>query len=129
MRMTGMLLALALPGLGGCTAPETAASEFHNLDAALRYDLAAYAGGIPFQHGEVSVIATENGKLRTYRLTPCQGGETVCAGGPNGRAGKLTRVRNYHVVSGAYRGRAFYLGINGTGFLGVNGQFLPLAWE
>ncbi len=129
MRLTGILTAFALLGVGACATPEQTATEFDNQSAYVRNQYAEAIGGIPFQRGTVSILATEHGELRTYSLTPCQGGVAVCAGGMNGRAGQLTRLRDYHVVSEAYRGRAFYLAVNGTGYLLVNGQFIPLAWE
>jgi hypothetical protein len=129
MRLTGILTAFALLALGGCATPEQAALEYDNQVAYVRDQYAEAIGGIPFQRGAVSVLATEHGELRTYSLTPCKGGAAVCAGGMNGRAGQLTRLRDYHVVSEAYRGRVFYLAVNGTGYLRVNGQVIPLAWE
>ncbi len=129
MRLTRNSIAFTLLALGACATPDQTKTEVGNFGAGIRDQYAQAIGGIPFQRGTVSVLATERGKLRTYTLTPCRGGTAVCAGGLNGHSGQLTRLGDYHVVSEAYRGRAFYLAINGTGYLRVGGQSVPLVWE
>lgn len=129
MRLTGIITALALLALGACATTEQVAVEYDNQRVYLRDQYVEAIGATPFQRGTVTVLATEHGKLRSYTLTPCQGGAAICAGGLNGRPGQLTRLRDFHVVANAYRDRVFYLGLYGEGSLKVAGQFIPLVWE
>lgn len=84
---------------------------------------------IAFAEGEVAVVAEENGRLRTYWLVPCQNGTQICAGGPQGRAVDLTSTPDFQIVSGAYRGRDFYLSPGGDGMLFTRDGRHQLAWE
>jgi hypothetical protein len=122
--------ALALAGLAGCAdlavAPE--ALEHENI---VRETSRAFADTylhIPFADGAVSVIATEGGKLRTYRLVPCRNGTAICAGSERGRVGALRVSPDYHIVTGLY-GRVFFLSPGGDGWLRRGQSDLPLAWD
>ncbi len=83
----------------------------------------------PFDTGPVSILTTEHGELHSYTLAPCRGGQTVCAGSTQGRAGTVQMTEDYAVVSGAYAGRVFYLSPGGDGWLKKNGAYIPLAWD
>lgn len=84
---------------------------------------------IAFAEGRVAVVAEEHGRMRTYWLVPCQDGTRICAGGLNGRAGSLTLNPDFSIVSGAYRGRDFYLSPGGDGVLITRDGQYQLAWE
>ncbi len=79
----------------------------------------------PFDTGQVSVVATENGALRGYQLTPCRGGTQVCGT----RAGHLTRNADFFIVTGAYAGRTFYLSPGGDGYVKRGSAYIPMAWN
>jgi hypothetical protein len=128
MTIRPLAATLALVLLAGCEF-DPAQLEADSLAIEFRRAYDATYEEMPFEKGAVSVIATENGKLRTYLLAPCQGEGKICAGGPQGRAGTLT-IQPYHqVVTGAYRDRAFYLAPGGRGWLVTRGQRIPLAWK
>lgn len=82
---------------------------------------------LPFDSGPVYVVANEHGDLHTYSLSPC-GGETRICGG-NGRVGRVERIADFYVVTGAYRDRTFYLSPGGDGYLTWRGVKLDLAWN
>ena len=84
---------------------------------------------IAFADGRVAVVAVEDGRMRTYWLVPCQDGTQICAGGPQGRAVPLTGNPDFRIVSGAYRGRDFYLSPGGDGVLISRDGRHQLAWE
>lgn len=110
--------------MAGCTTIDSATLSWDNLTAETNRDLRQALYEIPFSEGPISIIVTESGKMRTYALRPC--GATVCAG--NAR-GTLTRTDDYWVVTGAYRGRTFYLSPGGDGYMLRNGAYFPLAWD
>ena len=125
------LLVLGLGVLTGCGGPK--------LDAARQAIYAVGAGtdqyvsnsfrDIAFDEGRVAVVAEVDGKLRSFWLVPCGDGTQICAGGPNGRAVPLMTTLDFTIVSGAYRGRDFYLSPGGDGVLIANDRQHPLAWE
>lgn len=82
---------------------------------------------LPFDTGRVYVVANEHGDLHTYSLTPCQNGTHICGG--TGRVGHVERTPDYFVVTGAYRGRTFYLSPGGDGYLTWRGVSRDLAWN
>ena len=84
---------------------------------------------IAFSEGKVAVVAEENGRLRTYWLVPCRDGTRICAGGPDGRAVALTDSPDFRIISGAYRGRDFFLSPGGDGVLVTSEGQHQLAWE
>jgi hypothetical protein len=83
---------------------------------------------LPFTRGVISVVATEDGRLRTYRLYPCAGGTAVCAGSPQGRAAQVQRTDTHFIVDGLY-GHTFFLRPGGGGTLRTNGVDAPLSWN
>lgn len=122
---------LSLAALAGCADwPETRA-EIETLDlvAETRRTMQWSWYDNPFTEGPVTVLTAEHGRLRGYTLVPCRGGTRVCAGSSQGRVGTLTRTPDYDVIQGAYAGRTFYLSPGGDGYLVLNGQTLPLAWN
>lgn len=82
----------------------------------------------PFELGPISVIATENARLRTYRLVPCREGWAICAGGPSGQAGQLQVTPDHSMVTALY-GRTFFLSPGGDGTLRRGSQDVALAWN
>lgn len=82
---------------------------------------------VPFARGAMSVVATERGKLRTYRLVPCHDG-IICAGSERGRHGTLEVTDSFYIVRGLY-GRTFWLSAGGDGALERHGHVVPLAWD
>ncbi len=83
----------------------------------------------PFDTGPVSVITQEHGEIHTYTFAPCRGGQAVCVGSTRGRVASVNVTDDFVVISGASRGRTFYLSPGGDGWLKKNGEFLPLAWD
>jgi hypothetical protein len=83
----------------------------------------------PFAEGPVSVVTTENGRLRSYLLVPCREGTMICAGGAHGHAAPLTSDPDFTIVAGAYRGREFRLSPGGDGLVITRTGRYPLAWE
>jgi len=81
----------------------------------------------PFALGVMSIVATERGKLRTFRLAPCHNG-IVCAGSERGRHGRVEMTEDYVIVRGLY-GRTFYLSNGGDGYLERHGHAVMLAWD
>ena len=79
----------------------------------------------PFDSGPVSVLAEENGELRTYTLTPCRGGNNVCGSG----TGQLTRNADFYILTGAYTGRTFYFSPGGDGYIKRGSDYIPMAWN
>ena len=126
----------ALAAVSGCNAPRFEFPEitpetlaFANVVAEADRMVADSFRDIAFTEGRVAVVAAENGRMRTYWLVPCQDGTQICAGGPRGRAVNLTDSPDFRIVSGAYRGRDFYLSPGGDGVLiNRDGQH-QLAWE
>ncbi len=84
-------------------------------------------GEVPFANGAMSIVATEHGTLRTYRLVPCHSG-IVCAGSERGRHGRLEQTEDYTVVRGLY-GRTFWLSRGGDGVLQRGSHGVTLAWD
>ena len=82
----------------------------------------------PFEIGSLALVASEDGELRTWSLFPCRGGLTICGGGPEGPAGRLSRTPDYFVVEGLY-GRRFWLSYGGDGYVERHGTYVPLAWN
>lgn len=107
----------------------TTRAQIEQLDLLESTDLAideAYRDK-PFDSGTVYVVANEHGDLHTYSLTPCRGGTHICGGA--GQVGHVTRTQDYFVVTGAYRGRTFYLSPGGDGYLTWRGVDRDLAWN
>lgn len=128
-----MLAGLALAGCAGFEAPQGSTLAIPGLEyeAIERGAYRAYAASFsqaPFSNGPISVIAADQGDLRTYRLVPCQGGAAVCAGSAGGRVGQVERTLDYVIVRGLYN-RTFWLSPGGDGALEGNGRTVPLAWD
>lgn len=125
-----LALAAALPGCAQVQAVPESALEWPANESAMLRAFAQSFSETPFEHGAVTVIAAEGGDLRSYRLVPCRGGAAVCAGGLDGPAGRLELRPDYHVVTGLYGGRTFFLSPGGDGTLRLrSGVDVPLAWE
>jgi len=73
---------------------------------------------MPFDTGEISVVAEEGGDLQTFTLRPCGDGH-VCGA----RQGDVVKAPDYHVVTGAYAGRIFCVSPGGDGWIKQNGTF------
>ena len=82
----------------------------------------------PFELGQLALVASEGGELRTWSLVPCQGGASICGGSEGGPAGRLLRTPDYFVVEGLY-GRRFWLSYGGDGYVERVGTYVPLAWD
>jgi hypothetical protein len=128
MRILGAILGLA--SLSACATydvgfdPDSLTWENYLLSAERDFD-EAYRD-IPFERGQVDVVANEHGDLHTYSLTPC-GGAHICGG--SGGVGRVTRTPDFFVVTGAYRDRTFYLSPGGDGILTWRGVNRDLAWN
>lgn len=127
---------VALAAVTGCNAPRFEFPEitpetlaFSSVVAEADRLVADSFRDIAFTEGRVAVVAEENGRMRTYWLVPCRDGTKICAGGPNGRAVDLTSSPDFRIVSGAYRGREFYLSPGGDGVLISRDGQHQLAWE
>jgi hypothetical protein len=127
---------IGLAFVAGCNAPTFAPPEitpetlaFSNVVAESDRMVADSFRDIAFTEGRVAVVAVEDGRMRTYWLVPCRNGEAICAGGPNGRAVSLTSNPDFRIVSGAYRGRDFYLSPGGDGMMITRDGRHQLAWE
>lgn len=81
----------------------------------------------PFERGAMSIVATERGDMRTFRIVPCHNG-IVCAGNAQGRHGRVEMRGDVMVVSGLY-GRTFYLERGGDGQVERRGHAVALAWD
>ena len=134
VRMVTGSCAVAL--LAGCNGPDFRLFEmtpdefaFSNVTAEADRMVADSFRDIAFADGRVAVVAVEDGRMRTYWLVPCQDGTQICAGGPQGRAVSLTGNPDFRIVSGAYRGRDFYLSPGGDGVLISRDGPHQLAWE
>ena len=139
MRLTVIAAMAALTMAAGCetgsVAPdlEQIESDLNNRftfapieRAAYRSYAAAYSE-MPFAEGAMSIVAAEQGEMRTYRLVPC--GETVCGGSAHGPAGRVETTADYVIVSGLY-GRQFWLSPGGDGALiRSDGATVSLAWD
>ena len=133
---TILTLCAGLALLAGCNAPRFELPEvtpetlaFSTVVAEADRMVADSFRDIAFTEGKVAVVAEVNGRLRTYWLVPCQNGTRICAGGPNGRAVPLTDSPDFRIVSGAYRGRDFFLSPGGDGVLVTRDGQHQLAWE
>ncbi|MCF2871271.1 hypothetical protein L0664_09375 [Octadecabacter sp. G9-8] len=116
--------------LGACTTADWTTFrgqiEDHDLLAETRRTIDSSYRDLPFESGAVYVVANEHGELHTYSLTPC-GGTHIC--GANGHVGHVERTLDYFVVTGAYRGRTFFLSPGGDGYLTWRGENRDLAWN
>ena len=128
--------AIGLALLAGCQQPEFGFPDisedslaFSTVTAEADRMVADSFRDIAFADGRVAVVAVEDGRMRTYWLVPCQNGTQICAGGPQGRAVSLTGNPDFRIVSGAYRGRDFYLSPGGDGVLISRDGPHQLAWE
>lgn len=127
MIRTAIALLAALT-LSACALPPEQPPEWDEVVATTARAWAGDHGWMPFAEGAVNVLARENGRVRSYTLVPCRGGETVCAGTINGRAGQVEQTNAYTVVRGLY-GRVFWLSPHGDGYIGrPGGETAPLAW-
>lgn len=117
-------------GISEVTPEEREAMRADALLADIRRGWSAAVQDAPFEGGQaISVVATEHGILRTYRLVPCRGGTAVCGGSANGPAGRVERTPDYVIVRGLY-GRAFYLSPGGDGGIREAGHpDIFLAWD
>lgn len=125
-------IALAsLTALGACMTIDQdalgARIEAVNLLDETRRDLDEAYRDQPFDTGTVYVVANEHGDLHTYSLTTCRNGTHICGG--TGRVGHVERTLDYYIVTGAYRGRTFYLSPGGDGYLNWRGVNRDLAWN
>jgi len=83
----------------------------------------------PFANGALAVTGADGlGDLATYRLVPCQGGQSICAGSEQGPAGQIRQTPDWFVVTGLY-GQTFWLSYGGDGYIERNGQYTPIAWN
>ena len=128
---TSLLAALAL---GACaTAPEVDRAQQPAPGALVAAAVSIHTAydsrwaEAPFERGAMSIVATERGDLRSYRLVPCHDG-IVCAGSARGRHGRVEWQGDVLVVRGLY-GRTFYLERGGDGRIERRGHSVPLAWE
>lgn len=131
-----VMMGLGLLALAGCQQPgfgfpvitedtlafSTASAEADRMVADSFRDIA-------FAEGRVAVVTVEDGRMRTYFLAPCQGGAAICANTADGRAVPLASNPDFRIVSGAYRGRDFYLSPGGDGVLIDSDGRHQLAWE
>lgn len=118
-----MLASCTAPGSDGVTAP-----EWDDITAASERAWSEGSGWMPFSQGAVSVIAREDGRLKSRLLVPCRGGTAVCAGSLTGPAGEMRETRDHTIVTGLH-GRVFYLAPGGDGTLGLpGGGTVPLVW-
>lgn len=125
---------LGLVALGACSTADvsshlaTTQTQIETLDlvADTNRSIDDTLRDVPFDTGRVYVVAEEHGELHTYSLTPC-GGDHICGG--TGHVGRVDRTQNYFVVTGAYRGRTFYLQPGGSGILTWRGENRDLAWN
>ncbi len=127
---------VGLAVLAGCNAPKFAVPDitpetvvFSNVVAEADRLVADSFRDVAFADGRVAVVTAEDGRMRTYWLVPCQNGTQICAGGPHGRAVDLTSNPDFRIVSGAYRGRDFYLSPGGDGMIITRDGRNQLAWE
>lgn len=122
---TALLAALTL---AACAVPPQSSPEWDDVVATTARAWAQDHGWMPFAEGSVTVLAREQGQVHTYTLVPCRGGQAVCAGTLDGRAGTVRETRDHTVVEGLY-GRVFYLSPHGDGIIGLpDGATAPLAW-
>ena len=131
-----MTVSIGLALLAGCNAPDFAVPEltpdtlaFATASAEADRMVADSFRDIAFTEGRVAVVAVEDGRMRTYWLVPCRDGAAICAGGPDGQAVDLTSNPDFRIVSGAYRGRDFYLSPGGDGMMISRDGRHQLAWE
>lgn len=134
MRLKSAVCGIAVLTLGACaSAPEVgrdAQPAPGALVAAAVTVHSAYDNAwaeMPFERGAMSIVATERGDLRSFRLVPCHNG-IVCAGSARGRHGHVEMQGEVMVVSGLY-GRTFYLERGGDGRIVRRGVSTPLAWD
>jgi hypothetical protein len=83
----------------------------------------------PFVNGTIAVVTTENGELRSYRLVPCQDGQSICSGLVRGQAVPLQVTPDHYIVSGLYGDRTFFLRPGGGGTMRRASGDVPLAWN
>ncbi len=133
--MTNWIIGVAALALTGCATMQDAQTEMSS--GAYAFDsieLGAYRtyqrafADTPFAEGDVSVIASEGGKLRTYLLVPCRNETAICAGSALGAAGRIERTPDYAIVRGLF-GAEFWLSPGGDGALVRHGRTVALAWE
>lgn len=129
-----MRISVALAGLLALGACETvsfdgAQAAFESLDLVTetRRAFAQAYQDQPFDGGTVHVLAQEHGELHTYSLTPCRGGTHICGG--SGGVGHVRQTADFHIVTGAYPGRVFYLSPGGDGIIEWRGVRRELAWN
>lgn len=129
MRIFAALAGLAM--LGACDAADIQSfgAQIESLDllAETDRDIDEAFRDKPFDTGTVYVVANEHGDLHTYSLTPCRGGTHICGG--SGHVGHVQRTEDFYIVTGAYRGRTFYLSPGGDGYLKWRGVDRDLAWN
>lgn len=115
--------------LAGCAAaPGAAPPDFDTVERGVYRAFSNQFLEVPFSNGPISVIASDHGDLRTYRLVPCQGGTRICAGSAHGPAGRFERTPDYTIVRGLYN-RVFWLSPGGDGALVGSGHTVALAWD
>lgn len=134
MRVKSVLSVLAALGLAACaSAPEVSRDVQPAPGALVAAALSIHSAydntwaEAPFQRGAMSIVASERGDMRSYRLVPCHNG-IVCAGSARGRHGHLEWQGDVLVVRGLY-GRTFYLERGGDGRIERRGHSTPLAWD
>ena len=105
--------------LAAIKAPDLLAETRRAMDETIR--------DLPFDSGRVYVVANEHGDLHTYSLTPCRGGTRICGG--TGGVGRVERLPDFYMVTGAYPERTFFLAPGGDGVLRLRGVDRELAWN
>ena len=121
MRLTLALLAALT--LAACTP----GSQFEPNEVDVRVSRAVNWSFLdnPFDTGAVTILAPEQGELRSYTIRDC-GTATVCLGH---RRAALVMAPDYAVIDGLVPGRVFYLSPGGDGWMKTGGTYVPIAWE
>jgi hypothetical protein len=119
-----MSAVLATATLVACTDGQPLPSEIDVPSEAARYYADLFQDK-PFDEAAVKVVVAERGDLRTFTLQPCQNGVRICGS----QTGSVETTPDYHVVSGAYPGRTFWLSPGGDGYMVRGGVRTDLAWN
>jgi hypothetical protein len=132
IRSVSFVAAIGLASvLAGCdvTPTDSASFTYDAIVADVSRSIDATFAETPFVNGSVAVVTTENGRLRTYRLVPCQNGTAICSGLHHRAAVQPQVTRDHTIVSGLYGDRTFFLRPGGGGTMRRGGVDFPLAWN